>query len=162
MAQSIISLFDTCRFSVRLKLNVLLVCNEMPPFQDHKYRSSSKASDSGKTGSSADRDGIKYSSNSSNREKSRDKSKSDKERYGGGGGSSGSNSSKHRHKDREKERPSYPSSSSSQVSSPSSSSKVGTKVRPMEKEFAIKAHYHPSNKFHIINFAAGNFEDEEE
>ena len=116
--------------SVHLVPRVDLAFNDMPPLQEHKYRSSSKASDNGKTSSSTDREGVKHnssssSSNSGHREKSRDKSKSDKERHTGGGGSS----SKHRNKDREKDKSSYPSSSSLQGSSPSSASKVSSKVR---------------------------------
>ena len=114
--------------SVHLLPRVDLAFNDMPPLQEHKYRSSSKASDNGKTSSSTDREGVKHnssSSNSGNREKSRDKSKSEKERHTGSGGSS----SKHRNKDREKDKSSYPSSSSLQGSSPSSASKVSSKVR---------------------------------
>ena len=115
--------------SVHLMPRVDLAFNDMPPLQEHKYRSSSKASDNGKTSSSTDREGVKHnsssSSNSGNREKSRDKSKSEKERHTGSGGSS----SKHRNKDREKDKSSYPSSSSLQGSSPSSASKVSSKVR---------------------------------
>ena len=137
---------------------------DMPPLQEHKHRSSSKTSDNGKTSSSTDREGVKHNSSSSssgNREKSRDKSKSDKERHGGG------SSSKHRNKDREKDKSSYPSSSSLQGSSPSSASKVSSKVRcSTDTSYFVTPLKYALQKYTcdllMRIFAAGDFEDEEE